>query len=289
MVAVVNARKNRLFSTTQVCNYLNLQRDAYYKCKRRYAHRKAVDQKVVDLVKNERNLQARVGTRKLHKALNDTLLREGLKIGRDRLFNILRDNDMLIRRKKVSYRTTNSHHHFHKHNNIIKDIKVTAPNQVWVSDITYIRTVKGFCYLALITDMYSRKIVGYDLSDSLELAGCLRALKKALASARPAAGLIHHSDRGIQYCSKSYVSELQKRKISISMTQENHCYENAIAERINGILKDEFFLDQCFLNTHMAKVATRSAIEIYNSKRLHLSLGYKTPNMVFNNYSLIKV
>ena len=162
-------------------------------------------------------------------------------------------------------------------------MKVTAPNQVWVSDITYIRTVKGFCYLALITDLYSRKIVGYDISDSLELTGCLRALKKALASARPAAGLVHHSDRGIQYCSKQYVSELQKRKVKISMTEENHCYENAVAERVNGILKDEFYLDQCFVNTHNAKIATKNAIQIYNNKRLHLSLGYKTPNMVFKN------
>ena len=117
--------------------------------------------------------------------------------------------------------------------------------------------------------------------DSLELAGCLRALKLALKSARPAAGLVHHSDRGIQYCSNQYVNELKKRKINISMTEENHCYENAIAERVNGILKDEFYLDQCFFNTRHACKASKNAIEIYNSKRLHLSLGYKTPNMVF--------
>ena len=131
--------------------------------------------------------------------------------------------------------------------------------------------------------MYSRKIVGYDISDSLELTGCLRALKQALRTARPAAGLVHHSDRGIQYCSNQYVNELKKRKIKISMTEENHCYENAMAERVNGILKDEFYLDQCFFSTGHAKLATKNAIDIYNSKRLHLSLGYKTPNMVFNN------
>jgi transposase InsO family protein len=162
---------------------------------------------------------------------------------------------------------------------------ISAPNQVWASDITYIRTISGFCYLALITDMYSRKIVGYDISDSLELAGCLRALKRALRTARPAAGLVHHSDRGIQYCSNQYVSELDKRKIRISMTEENHCYENAMAERVNGILKDEFYLDQCFFSTDHACIAAKNAIEIYNSKRLHLSLGYKTPNMVFKNAS----
>ena len=279
----VNHSKETSISVQQVCKYIHLKRDAYYKYRRRFSQRETVDAKVIELVKQERTIQSRVGTRKLHRELQDTFIRSGLKVGRDRLFNILRAKDMLVKRKNTSFKTTNSYHHFHKYGNLIKSLKVTMPNQVWVSDITYIRTVKGFCYLALITDMYSRKIVGYDISDSLELAGCLRALQKALASARPAAGLIHHSDRGIQYCSKQYVAALSKRNIKISMTQENHCYENAIAERVNGILKDEFYLDQCFFNTHNAKVATKSAIDIYNNKRLHLSLGYKTPNMVFNN------
>ena len=230
----------------------------------------------------ERTIQPRVGARKLHKHLQHTFIKSGIKVGRDALIDVLRANDMLVKRKKNSFKTTNSFHHFYKHKNLIKDMKVTAPNQVWVSDITYIRTVKGFCYLALITDLHSRKIVGYDISDSLELAGCLRALQKALASARPADGLVHHSDRGIQYCSKQYVAKLRKRNIKISMTEENHCYENAVAERVNGILKDEFYLDQCFVNTYNAKVATKSAINIYNNKRLHLSLGLKTPDQVYS-------
>ncbi len=185
---------------------------------------------------------------------------------------------MLISRKKPSYRTTNSFHRFYKHKNIIKDVLVNRPNQVWVSDITYIRTVKGFCYLALITDMYSRKIIGYDLSDSLELIGCVRALKKALYQAK---NLIHHSDRGIQYCSNQYTQILNRKKIGISMTQENYCYENAMAERVNGILKDEFYLDQTFDNVAHAKRATKNAINLYNQIRLHLSLDFKTPNMVY--------
>jgi transposase InsO family protein len=237
----------------------------------------------VGLVKHERLEQPRVGTRKLYEALQTNFLQLGLKVGRDSLFSILRDHDMLIKRKKASCKTTDSYHRFHKYTNLVKDMEVTAPNQVWVSDITYIRTINGFCYLALITDMYSRKIVGYDISDSLELAGCLRALKGALRTARPAAGLVHHSDRGIQYCSNQYVEQLKKQKIRISMTEENHCYENAIAERVNGILKNEFYLDQCFYNTLYARKATKNAIDIYNNKRLHLSLGYKTPNMVFYN------
>ena len=158
---------------------------------------------------------------------------------------------------------------------------MTKSNQVWVSDITYIRTVKGFCYLALITDMYSRKIVGYDLSDSLELNGCVRALNKALYQAKDIKQLIHHSDRGIQYCSNLYTQILKRNNIRISMTEENHCYENAMAERVNGILKDEFYLDQTFTDVVHAKRATKNAINLYNEIRLHLSLDYKTPNMVY--------
>ncbi len=206
-----------------------------------------------------------------------------LKVGRNKLFNILREHEMLVKREKTSCKTTDSYHRFHKYNNLVKDMAVTAPNQVWVSDITYIRTIDGFCYLALITDMFSRKIVGYDISDSLELSGCLRALKKAIRLAGQPTGPGHHSDRGIQYCGNQYVNELKKREIKISMTEENHCYENAIAERVNGILKDEFYLDQCFFNSKRASITTENAIMIYNNKRLHVSLGYKTPEMVFKN------
>ena len=187
---------------------------------------------------------------------------------------------MLIHRKKYTARTTNSLHRFYKYKNIIKDIQVTKPNQVWVSDITYIRTIKGFCYLALITDMYSRKIVGYDLSDSLELAGCVRALQKALKQPGKRSPQIHHSDRGIQYCSNVYTQTLIRKNIKISMTEDNHCYENAIAERVNGILKDEFYLDQTFDSIQHAKRATKNAVNLYNEIRLHLSLDFKTPNYV---------
>jgi transposase InsO family protein len=272
-------------SVSDACACFDLKRDAYYKYQKRCMQRKSTVEKVVELVKQERIEQPRVGTRKLHKTLAETFREQELKIGRDALFDILRQEKMLVGRKKASCRTTNSYHHFHKYNNLIKDVPITRPNQVWASDITYIRTVNGFCYLALITDMYSRKIVGYDISDSLELAGCLRALKSALRKARPAPGLIHHSDRGIQYCSHQYTAELIKNKIDISMTEENHCYENALAERVNGILKDEFYLDQCFSSKQHATIATKNAIDIYNTKRLHLSLDFKTPNNVFENVS----
>lgn len=213
--------------------------------------------------------------------MKDDFDKANLKVGRDTLFNILRKHNMLTLRKKPSYRTTNSLHRFYKYKNIIKDLEITRPNQVWVSDITYIRTVKGFCYLALITDVYSRKIVGWDLSNSLELSGCVRALNKALYQAKNTENLIHHSDRGIQYCSNVYTQILKRKNIKISMTEDNHCYENAIAERVNGILKDEFYLDQTFDSVANAKRATKSAINLYNQIRLHVSLDYKTPNMVY--------
>jgi putative transposase len=234
-------------------------------------------------VRKRRKSLPREGVRKLKLSLHDEFTKANLKIGRDTLFNILRKYQMLTLRKKYSARTTNSHHRFYKYSNIIKDIDVTKPNQVWVSDITYIRTVKGFCYLALITDMYSRRIVGYDLSDSLELNGCVRALNKAIYQAKNIKQLIHHSDRGIQYCSNAYTQILKRKKIDISMTEENHCYENAMAERVNGILKDEFYLDQTFTNVQHAKRAAKNAINLYNQIRLHLSLDFKTPNMVYEN------
>lgn len=283
MKTVFKAKETGKASVADACISFNIKRDAYYKYRKRLMLRESVINKVVDLVKKERRYQPRVGTRKLLEALRPMFEDECMKVGRDFLFDILRQYNMLINKKRASCKTTNSYHHFYKYNNLVKDVKVTRPNQVWVSDITYIRTINGFCYLALITDMYSRKIIGYDVSDSLELAGCLRALKMALRHVRNPSGLIHHSDRGIQYCSNFYVNELKKRKILISMTEEHHCYENAIAERVNGILKDEFYIDQCFFNIRQARIAINNAVEIYNSKRLHLSLGYKTPNMVFQN------
>lgn len=273
--------KTRELSVERICNGFGSHRDAYYKYNRRLKDTNKVAQKVTELVKEERRIQSRVGTRKLYKTLAPRFSDLGLKVGRDTLFSILREEDLLVKRKKSSCRTTDSYHHLHKYKNKIKAMQITRPNQVWVSDITYIRTIKGFCYLALITDQYSRKIVGYDISDSLELVGCLRALKMAIKMCKPVKGLIHHSDRGGQYCSKVYVSHLKTRGFDLSMTEENHCYENAIAERVNGILKDEFYLDQCFTTTFLAKKAAKSAIKVYNNRRLHLSLDYRTPEEVY--------
>ena len=266
---------------TTITHCFGLKRNAYYKHKNRADKRLNLEQQIINIVGKKRKSLPREGVRKLIKSLDNEFTKANLKVGRDTLFNVLRKHNMLTLRKKTSARTTNSYHRFYKYKNIIKNMKVTRPNQVWVSDITYIRTVKGFCYLALITDMYSRKIVGYDISDSLELNGCVRAIKKAIYQANDIKQLIHHSDRGIQYCSNVYTQILKRKKIDISMTEENHCYENAMAERVNGILKDEFYLDQTFDNLAHAKRAAKSAINLYNEVRLHLSLDYKTPNMVY--------
>jgi transposase InsO family protein len=283
METIDNNPKQRSFSIATICDGYDLKRDAYYKYKKRYVKRIQIEKIVVELVHKRRRILPREGTRKLMKALQEDFKKNKLKVGRDQLFRILRENELLVKRKKYSSRTTNSYHRFYKYKNSIKDVAIERPNQVWAADIIYIRTIKGFCYLALITDMYSRKIVGFDLSNSLELTGCVRALKKALYHNKGLKNLTHHSDRGIQYCSNVYTNELKRRKINISMTEENHCYENAMAERVNGILKNEFYLDQTFASVEEAKWATKNAIKLYNSKRLHLSLNYKIPNNVHKN------
>ncbi len=283
METINNNPEQRPFSIFTICNGYDLTRDAFYKYKKRYVKRIKIENQVLEIVHKRRRTLPREGARKLMQSLKIDFEKHNIKIGRDQLLRILRDNNLLIRRKKYSSRTTNSHHRFYKYNNSIKDITINRSNQVWAADITYIRTIKGFCYLALITDMYSRKIVGYDLSDSLELNGCVRALKKALYHNKGLKNLTHHSDRGIQYCSNVYTNELKRKKIAISMTEDNHCYENALAERVNGILKDEFYLDQTFASLEEAKRAAKNAIKLYNSKRLHLSLDYKIPNDVHQN------
>ena len=221
----------------------------------------------------------RIGTRKLYHMLQ-TDFQQIDKIGRDKFFDILRGNDLLIERKKNFTRTTNSFHHFYKHRNLLYDKVIFRPNQCWVSDITYIRTLNGFVYLFLITDYYSRKIIGWNLSNSLSIEGGVLALEMALKQRKTNCELIHHSDRGIQYCSKVYVGLLEKHHVSISMTEQNHCYENSKAERVNGILKDEFLLDSTFTNYIAAHKSVKQSITTYNELRPHWSLNLQTPEQV---------
>ncbi len=236
---------------------------------------------VIDMVQDCRRQLPRLGGKKVYSMIKSELDQLPVSIGRDKLFRILKKNDLLIKPKKSFTRTTNSSHRFRTYNNLIRHTKPTRKNQIWVSDITYIRTMQGFCYLALITDAYSRKIVGYDISDSLELVGCIRALKKATRNHKAFGNkLIHHSDRGIQYCSNQYTKLLRKRKILISMAAKGNCYENALAERVNGILKGEFNLDTSFKSKHDASKSVKQAIFAYNEIRPHYSIGLMTPNKI---------
>ena len=214
--------------------------------------------------------------------LSQSLQRHKIRLGRDRFFNLLAENGMLVRkRKRKKVQTTDSNHPFKKYPNLIKDLNIDQANQVWVSDITYLPLVGSrFCYLSLITDAYSRKIVGYCLYPSLAAEGPIEALKMALASIKTPANysLIHHSDRGSQYCSKSYIEILDGDKVCISMAEKGNPYENAIAERVNGILKSEFGLDRLFKNYEAAAAVVAEAIHIYNEQRPHASCDYLTPN-----------
>ena len=201
-------------------------------------------------------------------------------IGRDKFFDILRKRKLLVKRRKKYVYTTDSYHRFKVYKNVIKHKMLTAANQAWVSDITYLRVNKDFVYLFLITDAYSRKITGWSLSDSLAIKGATEALKMAIKQCPQTNGVIHHSDRGIQYCCKEYVQLLKNNNMIISMTEENHCYENSVAERVNGILKGEFLLDEKFQNKEIALKAVKEAINTYNTKRPHWSLSLFTPEQV---------
>jgi len=257
-----------------------MSRQNYYKGrKNRYKHE--VDTNLIlELVKTERKIQSRLGGRKVLHLIKNDLHDSGVNIGRDRFFNILRENNMLIEKKKTAPKTTNSRHYLPVFHNLVKDIDITAPNQAWCSDLTYIRTDENFMYAALITDMYSRKIIGAYIGDSLESIGCLRALENALSDLPKDKHPIHHSDRGTQYCCHAYVDKLMSRNLPVSMTEINHCYENAMAERVNGILKQEYELDSTFKTKKQAKIAFYQAVNLYNTRRPHMSLDYGIPTEV---------
>jgi putative transposase len=235
------------------------------------------EEAVVELVKRERQAQPKLGVRKLNVLLEAELSEAGISMGRDRMFDVLRERDMLVVHKRQFVKTTDSRHGFRTRPNLIRNIIPSMPHQVWVSDLTYIRTDDGFMYLSLVTDAFSRKIVGFDISDTLEATGCIRALKMALRQLPEGARPIHHSDRGTQYCCGEYTKLLRKRGCPISMTELNHCYENALAERVNGILKGEYALGEGFRNKHQAIHAVGQAVMLYNERRPHTSLNYRFP------------
>ncbi len=258
-----------------------MSRQNYYKQKIRISERKIDSDFILTQVRKERYFQPCIGCRKLLYLLKDILNENGVSLGRDRLFDLLREHNLLVKKKKKTVKTTNSRHNLPIIPNLIKDIEVTTPNQVWCSDLTYIRTADSFMYAALITDMRSRKIIGAHIGDSLESVGCIKALDMAAKTIKSGQKIIHHSDRGCQYACHEYHAKLKEYNISQSMTEANHCYENAMAERVNGILKHEFELDYKFKTKKQAIDAFYQAVEIYNYRRPHISLNYKTPAEVF--------
>jgi putative transposase len=255
-----------------------MTRQNYYE-RRKQRQRRQVDADLVtQLVVAERQQQPRLGTRKLHFLLQDQLTQAGVRLGRDRMFEVLRERELLVVPRAAEYpRTTNSYHCLPVFSNQIKDLEVKKPNEVWVVDLTYLRTKEGFVYLALLTDKMSRKIVGYHCGDTLEAQGCIQALDMALRDLPQGVHPIHHSDKGTQYCCRAYINRLAERGLSISMTESNHCAENALAERMNGILKSEYIFGQEFRTKAQARLAVDQAVHMYNTRRPHTALDYRFP------------
>ena len=266
-------------SLKRLCALFGVTRQAFYDAQVHDSKTSIAHMIVLTLVKDLRNEIPILGTRKLSFMLQKEFRKHGIKMGRDKLFDLLRFHGLLIRRRRRMVKTTDSHHWMKKYPNLIKELTISCAEQLWVSDITYVRTLQGFSYLSLITDAYSRKIVGYAMFQTLSAAGPLKALKMALSQRLRAVPfiLIHHSDRGIQYCSAEYVLILREEKVAISMTQTGSPYDNALAERVNGTIKNDFFPKRIYKNHEEAEKALCSKIKIYNDLRPHDSLDYMTP------------
>jgi putative transposase len=260
-----------------------MTRQNYY-ARRRLRRRREVDEELlVELARLERSLQPRLGARKLRVLLEGELAQAGVQIGRDRFFEVLRKHGLLLEpRRSQTPRTTQSYHTLPVFRNLIKGLHVSLVNEIWVGDLTYLRTEEGFMFLALLTDMMSRYIVGHHLGDSLESIGCQQALQMALKrlprnSRRP----IHHTDRGSQYCCHPYVELALGAGLRMSMTESDHCAENALAERMNGILKCEYGLDRVFATKAQSRIAVEQAIQLYGTRRPHTALDNQFPAQVY--------
>jgi len=260
-----------------------MSRQAYYSQRRRENERAVREREVVALVRQVRLRQPRLGTRKLLHLLAGPLREAGIKLGRDALFDVLRHARLLVPCRRAYHKTTDSHHRFRRHPNLLRagdhPFVPTGSEQLWVADITYLPTAGPFVYLSLVSDAYSGKIVGYHVHDSLQTEQVSHAPKMALRARKTRQPLIHHSDRGIQYCSTYYQQLHERHGLTCSMTDGYDCYQNALAERINGILKTELLLHRP-ANLAQAVRMVRQSVQIYNSERPHHSLKYKTPDEV---------
>ena len=259
-----------------LCRLLGFSSQAYYQYRTTLEKRSLKEELLLQQVVYHRLRQPRLGTRKLLMLMQPFMKLHDIAIGRDVFFELLRANGFLVRRRRSSPRTTFSSHWFKKYPDLVKGKAVNRPDELWVSDITYIQAGKGFAYLSLVTDAYSRKIIGYRLNPDLSAAGCVKALEMAIQARKDTQPLTHHSDRGIQYCSSAYVQILKDNQVGISMTQSGNPRDNAIAERVNGILKQEL-LQEAYPNFSQAKQAVKAAIDTYNSLRPHSSVDMLTP------------
>ena len=256
-----------------------VSRQAVYQFEQRKEQRQEELSQIKPFIRDVRMKMPRLGTRKLYYLLKSDFDSLHIKIGRDALFDYLRSENLLIRPKKNYTKTTQSKHWLHKHPNLLPGFSIERAEQVFVSDITYVKSRERTHYLSLVTDAYSRKIMGYQVSNNLNTENMLKALKMAVRNRKTQLPLIHHSDRGLQYCAAMYQEQLRAFSITPSMTDGYDCYQNALAERINGILKQEFLLETCNNRKELEKMVKES-IEIYNNLRPHLSLKMKTPNLV---------
>jgi len=263
-------------------------RQAYYDHSHTDSDQQLKEAVIIELVRSVRTVLPKVGGHKLLFMLKEDFTRHNIVVGRDSFFRLLRKHDLLVKRRRRYIRTTNSDHPYKKWPDLVKGMEVNRAEQLWVSDVTYLSTQNGFIYLSLITDAYSHKIVGYHLSQNLKASGCIIALNKAITSLSSTASLIHHSDRGIQYCCDAYVEILQKHGISISMTQSGSPYDNAIAERANGLLKDELGLEQSFVSYHDAVSRVHSSIDAFNRIRPHMSCTNLTPEKAHQSEGPLK-
>ncbi len=256
----------------------------YYARRRAWRRQEVEVQLVLELARAERAQQPRLGGRKLYHLIGPELKAAGVKMGRDRLFDELRKAGLLVERKPSAWpKTTQFDPALPVFQNLVRGRVLTGRNQIWVADITYVRTQEAFLYLGLITDQWSRKIVGYHVGETLETRSVLKALAMALRGLAAGERPIHHSDRGCQYASHAYVQAVQQAGLRMSMTETHHSAENALAERMNGILKQEYDLDAEFETKRQARQATVQGIQLYNYRRPHTALGYKTPGMVHDD------
>lgn len=287
MLSERNTKKEeKAFKVKYLIEAFGISPQAHYQRIKRYEKRQISNEKVIEMVLNYRKDLPHTGTRKLHFKLSAKFKAEGIKMGRDNLNDLLRSRGLFIKTSKRFHITTDSKHYFYTSPNLLKDIEITHSEQVFVSDITYIKTDNGHAYLALVTDAYSRKIMGWSLENNMKVEMVKPALEMAYKNCVfRHKTIIHHSDRGIQYCCPDYTQFADKKGFIMSTTQKYDPYENAIAERINGILKYEFGLKNSIKSVKLAQMMVREAVHLYNTERMHLSLDYQTPQEVHLQYN----